>query len=70
MASADEAPVIRLCNLIMTQGLRDRASDVHIEPQDGTSGSGSGSTAPSTTSSPCPREMGPAWSAGSRSWPT
>jgi type IV pilus assembly protein PilB len=34
MASADEAPVIRLCNLIMTQGLRDRASDVHIEPQD------------------------------------
>jgi type IV pilus assembly protein PilB len=35
MASADEAPVIRLCNLIMTQGLRDRASDVHIEPQDG-----------------------------------
>ena len=35
IASADEAPVIRLCNLIMTQGLRDRASDVHIEPQDG-----------------------------------
>jgi type IV pilus assembly protein PilB len=35
MASAAEAPVIRLCDLIMTQGLRDRASDIHIEPQDG-----------------------------------
>jgi type IV pilus assembly protein PilB len=35
LATAEEAPVIRLCNLIMTQGLRDRASDVHIEPQDG-----------------------------------
>jgi type IV pilus assembly protein PilB len=35
LATADEAPVIRLCNLIMTQGLRDRASDIHIEPQYG-----------------------------------
>jgi type IV pilus assembly protein PilB len=35
LATAEEAPVIRLCDLIMTQGLRDRASDVHIEPQDG-----------------------------------
>ncbi len=35
LATAEEAPVIRLCNMIMTQALRDRASDVHIEPQDG-----------------------------------
>jgi type IV pilus assembly protein PilB len=35
LVTADEAPVIRLCNLILTQGLRDRASDIHIEPQDG-----------------------------------
>jgi type IV pilus assembly protein PilB len=34
LVTADEAPVIRLCNLILTQGLRDRASDIHIEPQD------------------------------------
>ncbi|MEJ7583589.1 MAG: ATPase, T2SS/T4P/T4SS family, partial [Acidimicrobiales bacterium] len=33
-AEAD-APVVRVVNLIMTQGLRDRASDIHIEPQDG-----------------------------------
>ena len=32
---ADDAPVVQVVNLIITQGLRDRASDVHIEPQDG-----------------------------------
>lgn len=30
--SAD-APVVQIVNLIITQGLRDRASDIHIEPQ-------------------------------------
>jgi type IV pilus assembly protein PilB len=29
-----DAPVVRVVNLILTQALRDRASDVHIEPQD------------------------------------
>ncbi|HEY8720107.1 GspE/PulE family protein [Pengzhenrongella sp.] len=33
--SAEDAPVVRVVNLIITQALRDRASDVHIEPQDG-----------------------------------
>ena len=28
------APVVQVVNLIITQALRDRASDVHIEPQD------------------------------------
>ncbi|MEQ1933490.1 MAG: ATPase, T2SS/T4P/T4SS family, partial [Fimbriimonadaceae bacterium] len=28
----DEAPVIRLANLIVSQGVVDRASDIHIEP--------------------------------------
>ena len=28
------APVIQVVNLIITQGVRDRASDIHIEPQD------------------------------------
>ena len=30
-----DAPVIRVVNLMIAQALRDRASDVHIEPQDG-----------------------------------
>ncbi len=29
-----EAPVVRVLDRIITQGLRDRASDIHIEPQD------------------------------------
>ncbi len=29
----DDAPVVRVAQLIVTQALRDRASDVHIEPQ-------------------------------------
>lgn len=31
-ASSDEAPVVRVVQMIITQGLRDRASDIHIEP--------------------------------------
>jgi type IV pilus assembly protein PilB len=30
----DDAPVVQVVNLIITQGVRDRASDIHIEPQD------------------------------------
>ena len=30
----DDAPVVQVVNLIITQALRDRASDIHIEPQD------------------------------------
>src|SRR6478609_11762000 len=33
-ALADDAPVIQVVNKILTQALRDRASDVHIEPTD------------------------------------
>ncbi len=32
--STEAAPVIQVVNLIITQGVRDRASDIHIEPQD------------------------------------
>jgi type IV pilus assembly protein PilB len=32
-ALADDAPVVQVVNLVITQALRDRASDVHIEPQ-------------------------------------
>ena len=31
-ASGEEAPVIKLANLILVQAVKDRASDVHIEP--------------------------------------
>ena len=30
----DDAPVVQVVNLLLTQALRDRASDVHIEPQE------------------------------------
>lgn len=32
MESSDDAPVIRLINAILTQSIRDGASDIHIEP--------------------------------------
>ncbi|HMK98883.1 MAG TPA: ATPase, T2SS/T4P/T4SS family, partial [Acidimicrobiales bacterium] len=32
-AWTDDAPVVQVVNLILTQALRDRASDIHIEPQ-------------------------------------
>jgi type IV pilus assembly protein PilB len=31
-ASADDAPIIKLVNLLITQAVNDRASDIHIEP--------------------------------------
>ena len=30
----DDAPVVQVVKLLITQALRDRASDIHIEPQD------------------------------------
>ena len=30
----EDAPVVRIVNLVITQGLRDRASDIHLEPQE------------------------------------
>jgi type IV pilus assembly protein PilB len=32
--AAADAPVVQVVNLIITQGARDRASDIHIEPQE------------------------------------
>ncbi len=34
IAVEEHAPIVQVVNLIVTQALRDRASDVHIEPQD------------------------------------
>ena len=31
-ASSEEAPVIRLANLVVLQAIKDRASDIHLEP--------------------------------------
>jgi type IV pilus assembly protein PilB len=33
-ASVDGAPVVRLVNLILAQAIRQRASDIHVEPQE------------------------------------
>jgi type IV pilus assembly protein PilB len=30
--SVDDAPIVRFVNLLITQGVQDRASDIHIEP--------------------------------------
>lgn len=30
----EDAPVVRIVNLVITQALRDRASDIHLEPQE------------------------------------
>jgi type IV pilus assembly protein PilB len=32
---SEDAPVAQVVNLVITQALRDRASDIHIEPQEG-----------------------------------
>lgn len=31
---AEEAPIVKLVNLIISQAIRDRASDIHIEPEE------------------------------------
>ena len=33
---AEEAPVIKLVNLIIMQAVKERASDIHVEPEEGT----------------------------------
>jgi type IV pilus assembly protein PilB len=33
-AAIDEAPIVKLVNLIINQAISDRASDIHIEPQE------------------------------------
>ncbi len=33
-STADDAPVVQVVSLIATQALRDRASDIHVEPQE------------------------------------
>jgi type IV pilus assembly protein PilB len=35
-ASAEDAPIIKLVNLLITQAVNDRASDIHIEPEENT----------------------------------
>ncbi len=34
-ADADDAPIVRYVNLLVTQAITDRASDIHIEPTEG-----------------------------------
>jgi type IV pilus assembly protein PilB len=34
LEAAEEAPIVKLVNLIMTQAVRERASDIHLEPNE------------------------------------
>jgi type IV pilus assembly protein PilB len=34
VTASDDAPVVQVVQMLITQGLRDRASDIHIEPQE------------------------------------
>ncbi|MCX5976464.1 MAG: type II secretion system ATPase GspE [Coprothermobacterota bacterium] len=34
-AAADQAPIIRLVNMVITQAVREKATDIHIEPRKG-----------------------------------
>lgn len=33
----EEAPIVKLVNILFTQALKDRASDIHVEPEEGAS---------------------------------
>jgi type IV pilus assembly protein PilB len=41
----EDAPIVKFVNLLITQAIQDRASDIHIEPARRTCGSASASTA-------------------------
>ena len=67
----EDAPIVKFVNLLITQAIQDRASDIHIEPTSTTCGCATGSTACCTRcmrspqDDPVRRDL-----AGSRSWPT
>jgi len=64
---ADQAPVVKLVNLIIVQAIRDKASDIHIEPQEKNLRIRTGSTASSTSRSPRRRRWRTSSRAASRS---
>ena len=43
----DDAPVIKLCGLILSNAIKMKASDIHLEPMERSSASATASTAPS-----------------------
>jgi type IV pilus assembly protein PilB len=44
-ASLGDAPVVKLCNVILLNAIKKGASDIHIEPYEKSSASATGSTA-------------------------
>ena len=46
----EDAPIVKFVNLLITQGIQDGASDIHLEPTETTCGCGSASTACCTRS--------------------
>ncbi len=69
-ALADQAPVIKLVNVMILEALKARASDLHLESTPRGFASGTVSTAFSTTFPGHPAPTRPPRSAASRSWPT
>ena len=65
----DDAPVVQVVNRILTQALRDRASDVHIEPQDDIVRVRFRIDGALKEVLELPAPWASGWSAGSRSWP-
>ena len=59
ITATDEAPIIQLVNKIVTQALRDRASDIHIEPTEDGSVSAIASTERSARCSASRAATGP-----------
>ena len=65
------APIVQVVNKIVTQALRDRASDVHLEPARRLrAGAFPHRRCAATKSSSCPARWARRSSAASRSWPT
>jgi type IV pilus assembly protein PilB len=44
----EDAPIVKFVNLLITQAIQDRASDIHIEPAERDCGCASASTASCT----------------------
>ena len=70
-ATGDDAPVVQVVNKIVTQALRDRASDVHLEPsEDSRARALPHRRRAQARWWSCPARWARRSSAASRSWPT
>ena len=68
-AIAADSPVAKLVTMLVTQALRDRASDIHLEPSDGVLRVRFRIDGALNDVLNLPTPWPAPWSAGSRSWP-